>query len=92
MVGALVVMRRWYGSRSFTMAVAVLFASAHAGNLAAVFAALALRTGAGAFEAAVLLALLGFFGAYSVVVMTHGMALFPAAVAGRAVTTRSTPR
>ena len=35
MVGSLVVIRRWFASRSFTMAVAVLFASAHAGNLAA---------------------------------------------------------
>ena len=35
MVGPLVVMRRWYSSRSFTMAIAVLFAAAHAGNLAA---------------------------------------------------------
>ena len=90
MVGPMVVMRRWYASRGFTMAVAVLFASAHAGNLAAVFAALALRSGADAVEAAVLLALLGFFGAYSVVVMTHGVALFPAVVAGRTVTTLNT--
>ena len=57
---------------------------------AAVFAALALRSGASAIEPAVLLALLGFFGAYSVVVMTHGMALFPGGVAGRAVTTLNT--
>ena len=57
---------------------------------AAVFAALALRSGAGVIEAAVLLSLLAFFGAYSVVVMAHGMALFPGAAAGRAVTTLNT--
>lgn len=74
---------RWLGTRREVVA-------AGAAITAAVFAALALRAGAGAVEAAVLLALLGFFGAYSVVVMTHGMALFPGAVAGRAVTTLNT--
>ena len=74
---------RWLGTRRGVVA-------AGAAITAAVFAALALRAGAGAFEAAVLLALLGFFGAYSVVVMTHGMALFPGEVAGRAVTSLNT--
>ena len=64
--------------------------TAGAGITAALFAALALRAGAGAFEATMLLALLGFFGAYSVVVMTHGIALFPGDLAGRAVTTLNT--
>ena len=64
--------------------------TAGAAVTAAIFAALALRTGAGAFEATMLLALLGFFGAYSVVVMTHGIALFPGDLAGRAVTTLNT--
>lgn len=65
-------------------------ATAGALATAAVFAALALRSGAGVIEAAVLLSLLAFVGAYSVVVMAHGMALFPGAAAGRAVTTLNT--
>ena len=74
---------RWLGTRRGVV-------TAGAAITAALFAALAMRVGANAFEAAVLLALLGFFGAYSVVVMTHGMALFPGEVAGRAVTTLNT--
>ena len=35
MVGSLVILRNWFSSRSFTMAMGVLFASANAGNLAA---------------------------------------------------------
>ena len=74
---------RWLGTRRGVV-------TGGAAITAAIFAALALHPGAGAFEAALLLALLGFFGAYSVVVMTHGMALFPGELAGRAVTTLNT--
>ncbi len=74
---------RWLGTRRGVV-------TAGAAITAALFAALALRAGADAFEAALLLTLLGFFGAYSVVVMTHGMALFSGEVAGRAVTTLNT--
>ena len=74
---------RWLGTRRDVV-------TAGAAITAGMFAALALRAGAGVFKAAVLLALLGFFGAYSVVVMTHGIALFPGDLAGRAVTTLNT--
>ena len=74
---------RWLGTRRGVVTVG-------AAVTAAVFAALALRSDADPLEAAVLLALLGFSGAFSVVVMTHGMALFPGESAGRAVTTLNT--
>lgn len=74
---------RWLGTRRGVV-------TAGAAITTALFAALALRAGAGVVEAGVLLVLLGFFGAYTVVVMTHGMALFPGEVAGRAVTTLNT--
>jgi len=75
---------RWLGTRRGVV-------TAGAAITAALFVALAMRVGANAFEAAVLLALLGFFGAYSVVVMTHGMALSRARSPG-APSPRSTLR
>ncbi len=57
---------------------------------ALVLVALALEPGGPLWSTITLLCLFGFFGAYSLVVMAHGLALFPDELAGRGTTAINT--
>jgi predicted MFS family arabinose efflux permease len=64
--------------------------TAGGGITAAVLAVLAVDSGGPLWWSITLLCLFGFFGAYSLVVMAHGLALFPDELAGRGTTALNT--